>query len=76
MVKVTVDSKQVRAKSGYPCLKITNQGRIVLFTKEGTGVALVNGEVGHTPLGDYKEGWAEDSFKLFRGKITLSEMEE
>ena len=69
------NSTPVRVSS-YPCLKIASadaddsQQFIVLFVSECRGVVVHDPHNVHG-LGDYYTRWAEESFSLFDGKITM-----
>ena len=69
-IKVEVKARASSDDRGpYPCLKISPQGRLVLFTAEKTGVQINNHENG---LGDSGDSWAEYVFVPFYGDVTIS----
>ena len=56
----------------YPCIKKSEQGNIVLFTKQKTGIAL-SSKTKRYPVGYYSEDWAEEGFRVFSGAIWAEE---
>ena len=68
-MKSVINEANQAPKSEYPCLKISNDGTIVLFTNKRMGVVLYEGE--RTTKGEYGIFWAEELFTPFNGTITL-----
>jgi hypothetical protein len=67
-MKVTVEQE----KPDYPCLKKSETGLIVFFSGKNTGVCVSSD--GYTRLGQYNSGyngWNEEVFTSFVGKVTL-----
>ena len=61
------------AKICYPCLKINlRTNAIVLFHSAGSGVCLDPGFEPDLSIGQKSMNWAEDTFEMFDGLITLS----
>lgn len=71
MIKVTCKDRSDPEKPTYPCLKITEKKRIVLFTGPKTGYEL-NGGPDSTWLFYHSERWVEDNFLLYNGVVELS----
>jgi len=67
MIHVTEDNMKT-GRADYPCMKISDMGQIVLFTDERTGVNI-NG-IGHG-VGFWSDGWTEQDFVDYDGKIIL-----
>lgn len=65
-VKVCNKDKEV----GYPCLKISSNGIIVLFISKNTGTLLEKGET-KSNVGEYSTCWSEFCFKPLESPITL-----
>ncbi len=72
MKKVEVNQKAVEPKSEYPCLKVSQDGSIVLFKSHKVGVVVWSIDVRATPIGYYSDNWFESTFTPFTGTITLS----
>lgn len=69
-IKVTEDKN--KKGTGYPCLKISAEGEVILFIKPYVGVCVKGTNENANKVGDYSIAWAEDScFTLYNGKITL-----
>jgi hypothetical protein len=68
-MKVTI--KESTTKEEYPCLKISDDGTIVLFTHKDKGTVLSvcdeTYEVGH-----YSESWFCGAFEPYAGEITIT----
>jgi len=64
---------EVETKEEYPCLKISQENKVVLFSAYKRGV-VVNPRPDSVDqrLGYYSEGWAMSCFKPFNGKVILS----
>jgi len=69
-MKVEVNVKEMNDKMDYPCLMISDFGKIVFFTKECTGTVVNNTDF--CRIGDFSDGWNMRVFKPFHGTITLS----
>jgi len=69
-MKVEVNEKAKTVEIVYPCLMISDQGKIVLFIRNGEGTAL--NDARWTYIGEFNKGWDMDNFKPFHGTITLS----
>ena len=59
-------------KKPYPCIKISQQNLVVLFTERDVGIVLYDGSerqipwpIGHTT------DWVESKFELLESSITL-----
>ena len=53
----------------YPCLmKSVVSGSIMLFTKHGEGIVIKSS---HNEEGEFDKDWCMDSFKLFKGSVTI-----
>lgn len=67
-MKVTVN----RAIEGnrYPCLKINDHNKVVLFLAPSEGV-VVFAEKGDDPTGYHSQYWQEKNFEPFHGSVTL-----
>jgi hypothetical protein len=63
-----VRSEQQTAAS-YPCIKVSGDGRVVLFSAPQTGVFLAG--TGHR-IGDRLDTWAEDDFTVLSGRVILA----
>jgi len=65
-MKITIDQKTTE----YPCIKITEDKCVVIFTENKTGFCL---EHPRNPYFEYKErtDWCEIDFEPFKGSITL-----
>lgn len=75
MKSVIKHKKQEKAKSKYPCLKIsTYNGIIILFTAPQTGMKMnyLCTSNAQSRVGEYSATWDEDNFVLFDGEVTLS----
>jgi hypothetical protein len=68
-VQTKVNELEQVAPETYPCLKISGEGRVVLFTGPRQGVFLHGRSY---TVGETSDTWTEDSFRLLRGSITLS----
>ena len=68
-MKVTI--KEPTTKKEYPCLKISDDGTIVLFISKNKGTVLsvdfADYEVGH-----YSSGWNWEGFEPYAGEITIT----
>ncbi len=53
----------------YPCLMISEKGRVVLFTGRGVGT-MVN--YGDEPVGQWADNWGMEVFTTYTGSVTLS----
>ena len=57
----------------YPCLKVyEDTGRVILFTGKNTGVIVHDEDYVNGFMGEYSDGWVENNFVMFNGKIELS----
>lgn len=64
--KVVLDpAKEI---GSYPCIKIAESGRVVLFTSPQTGFQLH----GEGYIGTHSKDWVESGFEPLRGSVTLS----
>ncbi len=70
MINVVVKKDHVTDKSDYPCLKIANTGRIVLFTGIKTGYQLVGDD--YYGFLYYATDWCEGEFEPYTGTLELS----
>ena len=70
-MKSVVKEKQAENKAEYPCLKISTNETVVLFTSKGTGT-LIHNPNGTWPIGYYSRNWIEVEFTPFSGTIELS----
>jgi hypothetical protein len=52
----------------FPRLMISDNGEVVLFISTGCGTSIV----GSNKMGEYSEYWDMSRFKLFTGKVELS----
>jgi hypothetical protein len=52
----------------FPCLMIAENGEVVLFISSCCGTSIV----GNNKIGEYSEYWDMSRFKLFTGKVELS----
>jgi len=63
-------------KSIYPCLKITIEKTIVLFSASRVGTVVYSGVQNKTdydyPVGLYSESWVMENFKDYDGTVTLT----
>ena len=73
MIKSVINNGKPSKKEKYPYLGVTEQGKVILFTAEKTGVVVVP-RSGHEPqpVGHFSEIWGEDNFTPLKGSITLS----
>ena len=72
MIESTLnETKKTEAKPKYPCLKISEEGLVVLFTKERTGTVLIESSQRKLRVGFYGDSWLDDLFKPFDESITL-----
>ena len=72
MIKVTCKDGSKPVKREYPCLKMANTGRIVVFTGPNTGYELV-GTPGDKPMFlYYSDRWNEAIYRPYPGTIELS----
>lgn len=71
-MKVEIVSKEKEIKKPtYPYLGISTRNNcVVLFTSFGAGTCL-NAGSSYNTLGEYYEGWAENSFIPFEDKLVL-----
>lgn len=69
-MKVEVKDGKKQEDIEYPCLMVNEDGAIILFSDNNTGMRVRSG-LGSEP-GVYSDGWIMDGFKLFTGSITLS----
>ncbi len=68
-MKVEVNKKKTEKELEFPCLMIDeSDGHIVFFKSEGVGVSITNRD----SMAFYNETWFMDTFKPFKGSITLS----
>lgn len=75
MVDVKIESNKCKEEeSKYPYIGISTDGLdVVLFTKKKTGVVIYSNRKDHiSPIGYLCDGWYEQYFIPFKGKITLS----
>lgn len=73
-MKIKIKNKNTKeSKITYPCLMSykDNDQLIVLFTDTHTGVVLRTNDI-NNPVGAIENDWVSQSFKPFKGKITLS----
>jgi hypothetical protein len=71
MIEVIIKENKKDEEISYPCIKKSENGNIVLFTRPKKGTIL-NSESGFYPIGYYGKDWAEEVFKDFLGEICLS----
>jgi len=75
-IKINSSDTTRSGKTQYPLLKIDNEGLIILFTKEESGV-VIRKETKPQPdtyqryVGEFSDSWNESLFEIFTGKITL-----
>ena len=69
-MKSVIERAEEKKEIEYPCL-MENNGTIVLFTDDETGMVLAD-ESGACYVGEHSDNWATDNFNPFTGKITLS----
>ena len=70
MITVDVKENDREEKPEYPCLKIGDDGVIILFNSYKCGCVVAPGE-DNCPIGDYSDEWVEEAFIPFSGSVTL-----
>ena len=70
MIKVNCKDGIEPVKKEYPCLKKSQNGRIVLFTDRGRGFELEGGRM--TTDFHFSITWIEEDFELYTGTVELS----
>lgn len=68
-IKAEICGSAMKEPPSYPCIKISKEGRIVLFTAPKSGTLLSGAN--YKP-GEVSGSWCEEDFSLFEGRITLS----
>lgn len=58
-----------QGKPDYPCIKISESGLVVLFSRKSCGMSLVAD--GMTKAGAYDHAWNDEAFKPLVGAVTL-----
>lgn len=73
-MKITVTPNADAMRTPYPAFKLSDRGRLVLFTKPDWGVLIddtpcrgIIGKIGEA------ESWVESNFKPFAGTITVAQ---
>lgn len=71
-MKVMVSEKCAPESPAYPCLKISQEKRLVLFTAPRDGVCLSDPN-GNNRVGERSQAWCEkECFYPFHGSISIS----
>lgn len=75
MITVDIYKEAEKEDTHYPVVKVSPNGRVVLFTAENTGTFL--GLFGMSDIYDpyaigfHYDRWDESVFRPFKGKITI-----
>ena len=67
-----VTTKEPTTKEEFPCLKISDDGTIVLFTTKEKGTVL-SVDFAYYEVGHYSESWNWEVFEPYGGEITIEE---
>lgn len=70
-MKVTKKDKGKKKELSYPCLKIHEDGTVILFTDTATGIVLYSPKKDSNFLGQYEDDWCEETFKEYQGQLIL-----
>ena len=77
MIDVTLQDKQIKEESEYPCLKICkSNGRIILFVAPREGFELVGGKSPNTSNSRYSTAWDEAQLQPYNGVIEIQNRKE
>lgn len=71
MIEATIENEQNNGGWDYPCLGISESGRVVLFAEEGVGTEIVRGSQGSRGIGTHAIDWGMEWFSPLKGSITL-----
>ena len=72
-IKAEVTRKYPQDTMEYPCIKVAESGRIVLFHKPDCGVQLNLVRDASYAVGHYSPSWCERDFQPFVGSVTLTQ---
>ena len=56
----------------YPCLMVSLNGSVVLFTESKVGTLVHLSPITKRPVGYHSTTWGMELFKLYKGSINLS----
>jgi len=68
---ISTATKNEHTRGKYPCLMITTDGLIVLFSDKGKGTVVHTESNTNYILGTYGSYWSMEAFKPYSGRVTI-----